>query len=76
MTTLSRDEPLFRALWMATIAGNIGCFTSTSWLEHLRQHKRMTATDHDIEVRAWACQQGEPYRSSPTASPTRRFLMR
>jgi hypothetical protein len=44
---------------MATITGNVGCFTFASWLEHMRQHECMTATDRDIEAQAWVCQQGE-----------------
>jgi MFS family permease len=42
----------------ATPGRYIENFVVESWAEHLRQHERITVSDHEMEVQAWAFHQG------------------
>jgi MFS family permease len=42
----------------ATLGRYIETFVVVSWAEHLRQHERVTVSDREIEVRAFAFHQG------------------
>jgi hypothetical protein len=49
-----RDGAIFWGLFVDTNEPGryVEFFTLESWLEHLRQHERVTGTDRDIEARA------------------------
>src|SRR5260370_9597804 len=43
----------------ATPGRYIENFVVQSWAEHLRQHERITVSDRQLEVKAWAVHQGD-----------------
>jgi MFS family permease len=50
-------------------------FSVESWAEHLRQHERITVSDHQMELKAWAFHKGEgPPKVTHWIAPTRRGL--
>jgi MFS family permease len=59
-TTRLRDGAIRWGLWadVARPGRYLESFVVESWLEHLRQHERVTGEDRDLQMRVWAFQRG------------------